>query len=102
MLIFINTLLNLMEAFPPGRLKVLLCSVPASGHYIPLLHLAEALRAKPQFEVLFACSTYELPKIAATNPQLRLFGLDDPHDKLFANVEKMEYIPLYYFDEPWR
>lgn len=74
----------------------LLVALPAAGHYIPLLRLADALSSS--FQVVFACSEYELPKLKM-NPQVTALALKDQNNTLLHT--EMKQIPFVYFMDEW-
>ena len=57
--------------------KVLICSLPFSGHYVPMVRIAEALSQHSEFDVTFATSTYEISNIRFSTNKINKLGLND-------------------------
>lgn len=82
------------------KIRVLICTIPLKGHYIPILRIAEALASSPEFQVYFATSHHQLPKIQSISSTIVKIDIQDETEEVLREGA-WEYIPLYYYDKIW-
>ena len=88
-----------MEGTP--KIKVFMCVLPFSGHYIPLLRIADALDATGRFAVRIASSSFEIPKMSRQYPKLSMIPLEDPNQALVERILEQTELPSTYYKDVW-
>jgi hypothetical protein len=88
-----------MEGTP--KIKVFMCVLPFSGHYIPLLRIADALDATGRFAVRIASSSFEIPKMSRQYPKLSMIPLEDPNQALVEHILEQTELPFIYYKDVW-
>ena len=83
------------------KIKVFMCVLPFSGHYIPLLRIADALDATGRFAVRIASSSFEIPKMSRQYPKLSMIPLEDPNQALAEHILEQTELPFIYYKDVW-